>query len=167
MKLIFHDLDSAEFESIIPAPPPNVRIISDEHPIHHCLGCFSCWVKTPATCIIRDAYGDMGASLARCSELIIISNCCYGGFSPFIKNLLDRSISYVHPDLVIRNGEMHHKRRYDNQIKLKVLFYGENLTTKEKQTANQLVEAFSLNLDSQIVGVSFFNTIPELRGKAL
>lgn len=167
MRLILHDLDNEQFESIVPTPPVDVRVISKDNLIHHCLGCFGCWVKTPATCIIRDAYGSMGEIMGRCSELIIISQCCYGGFSPFIKNLLDRSISYVHPDIVIRNGEMHHKRRYNNQIKLKVLFYGEEITEQEKQTALKLARANSLNLDSRLLGVSFFQTIPELRGLAL
>ncbi|WP_407654270.1 MULTISPECIES: hypothetical protein [Caproicibacterium] len=35
--------------------------------------------------------------LSQCDELILISKCCYGGFSPFVKNVLDRSIPYIHP----------------------------------------------------------------------
>lgn len=167
MRLILHDLGNELFESIVPNPPNNVKVISFNHPIHHCLGCFGCWVKTPAVCVIRDRYGNMGELLGKCSELVIISRCYYGGFSPFVKNLLDRSISYVHPDLVIRNKEMHHKRRYKNNIDLQVLFYGQDITEEEKQTAYKLVKANSINLDCQVSGVSFFHTIPELKEEAL
>ena len=124
MKLIIHDLDAMSFEKIVPSPIEEMMIISDDKTITPCIGCFGCWVQTPAVCILKDQYNNMGASISKCNEVIIISQCCYGGFSPFVKNVLDRSLSYVHPYFVIRNGEMHHKRRYENQVELQVLFYG-------------------------------------------
>lgn len=94
MKLIIYDLKTQNFEKIFPDSSEETMIISDDGTIHHCIGCFGCWVKTPAACVIRDKYGDMGEYLSKCSDIIIISKCCYGGFSPFVKNVLDRSISY-------------------------------------------------------------------------
>ena len=43
-------------------------------------------------------------------ELVLVSRCCFGGPGPFVKNVLDRCISYVHPYFVIKNGEMHHRQ---------------------------------------------------------
>lgn len=125
------------------------------------------WVKTPAACVIRDKYGDMGEYLSKSDELVIISECCYGGFSPFVKNVLDRSISYIHPYFIIKNGEMHHKRRYKNKIKLKVLFYGGNITDREKQTAEKLVKANSINLHCKTYSVSFIENIMEVEEKLI
>lgn len=167
MKLLIHDLGDEDFRKIFPNPPDDMVIISDDGTIHHCLGCFGCWVKTPAVCVIRDKYGDMGERFSRCKETIIISKCCYGGFSPFVKNVLDRSISYVHPYFVIRNGEMHHRRRYKNHIDMRVWFYGENITEKEKQTAQKLVKANSINFDCDIRSVSFMRSIMEMEGQVL
>ena len=141
MKLLIHDLEIKDFEKLFPNLLNETMIISDNKMIHHCIGCFGCWIKTPAACVIRDKYGDMGEYLSKCKEVIIISKCCYGGFSPFVKNVLDRSISYVHPYFVIKNGEMHHRRRYKNHIDMQVWFYGKNITEKEKQTAQKLVKA--------------------------
>ena len=126
---------------------------------------FGCWIKTPAVCIIRDKYGDMGEYLSKCKKLIIISKCCYGGFSPFVKNVLDRSISYVHPYFKIKNGEMHHKRRYKNKIDLHIIFYGEKLTENEKSTASRLVKANSINLDCNESKVTFVRDIKEMECK--
>lgn len=164
MRLILHDLKGEEFENLFSRDLGDTMIVSDDGSIHNCIGCFGCWIKTPGTCVIRDKYGDMGEHLSKCSELIIISKCAYGGFSPFIKNVLDRSISYVHPFFEIRNGEMHHQRRYDNKVNMKVYFYGDKITEKEKQTAKGIVKANCINLYWDIANISFTNNIKEMEG---
>lgn len=162
MKLIIHDLEISDFQKLFPDPLKDTEIISNDGIIHNCTGCFGCWVKTPAACVIRDNYGDMGELLSKCNELIIISKCCYGGFSPFIKNVLDRSISYILPNFVIRNKEMHHMRRYQNNINMRVYFYSNAMTKKEKQTAKKLVKANSINLYCNVTGITFVHDITEL-----
>ncbi len=167
MKLLIHDLENNEFKKIFPNQLDDTIIISDDDTIHHCIGCFGCWIKTPGACIIRDKYGDMGEYLSKCQEVILISKCCYGGFSPFVKNVLDRSISYIHPYFAIRNGEMHHRRRYKNHIDMRVWFYGENITEKEKQTSGKLVKANSINLDCHVSSISFVNRIEKMEDEIL
>jgi multimeric flavodoxin WrbA len=167
VKLIIHDLEIKDFKKLFPNSFEDTKIISDDGTIHHCIGCFGCWIKTPGACVIRDNYGDMGELLSKCTEVIIISKCCYGGFSPFVKNVLDRSISYVHPYFVIRNKEMHHMRRYENNINIKVWFYGENITEKEKQTAQSLVKANSINLNCNVSRVTFIHNIMEMEAHTL
>lgn len=167
MKLLIHDLENKEFKKIFPNQLDDTMVISDDGTIHHCIGCFGCWIKTPAACVIRDKYGDMGEYLSKCQEVILISKCCYGGFSPFVKNVLDRSISYIHPYFVIRNGEMHHRRRYKNRMDMRVWFYGENITEKEKQTSEKLVKANSINLDCHVSSISFVNSIEKMEDEIL
>ncbi|HAR86831.1 MAG TPA: flavoprotein [Clostridium sp.] len=167
MKLLIHDLENNEFKKIFPNQLDDTIIISDDDTIHHCIGCFGCWIKTPGACTIRDKYGDMGEYLSKCQEVILISKCCYGGFSPFVKNVLDRSISYIHPYFAIRNGEMHHRRRYKNHIDMSVWFYGENITEKEKQTGEKLVKANSINLDCHVSSISFVNRIEKMEDEIL
>lgn len=167
MRLLIHDLDTEDFQRLFHDSFEDTMIISDDGTIHNCIGCFGCWVKTPGACIIRDKYGDMGEYVSKCTEVIIISKCYYGGFSPFVKNVLDRSISYIHPYFVIRNKEMHHKRRYENHFDFKVWFYGESITEKEKQTAQKLIKANSINFDCKSRSVKFITNISEMEGKAL
>ncbi|EOR26942.1 hypothetical protein A500_06351 [Clostridium sartagoforme AAU1] len=162
MRLIIHDLKKEEFEKEFSSSLEDTVIISDDESIHNCIGCFGCWVKTPGACVIRDKYADMGKYLSKCREVIIISQCFYGGFSPFVKNVLDRSISYVHPFFKIKNGEMHHQRRYDNNVCMKVWFYGNKITEKEKQTARGIVKANCINLYWDISNITFSNNINEL-----
>ena len=157
MKLIITDLENFN----IPIKG-EYKIIKPQGDIRHCIGCFGCWVKTPGQCVIHDGYENTGADMGKCSELILISKCCYGSVSPFVKNVQDRAISYIHPDFVIRKGEMHHKRRYKNVISLSAYFYGEKITDAEKETAKNILQANADNYDGLVKDVCFYNTIEEL-----
>ncbi|HCA29951.1 MAG TPA: flavoprotein [Ruminococcaceae bacterium] len=165
MKLLIHDLEESQAKALLPASAStdNTIVISDDGTIRNCVGCFGCWIKTPAACVIRDNYGDLGETLAKCDdELVIISECFYGGFSPFVKNVMDRAISYVHPDFVIRNKEMHHKIRYRNHFDLTVWFYGADISENEKATALELVQANADNFDCTVRSVGFIKDISEI-----
>ena len=105
--------------------------------------------------------------MGKCTELILISRCCYGSVSPFVKAVQDRAISYIHPDFVLRKGEMHHKRRYSNVIALSAYFYGENLTEQEKETARKIIAANADNYDGLVKKVCFFGSAQELEGIVL
>jgi multimeric flavodoxin WrbA len=167
MKILIHDLNENDFNLKFHVIGKDITVISNNNEIHNCIGCFGCWVKTPAACVIRDKYGDMGELYSKCDEVIIISNCCYGGFSPFVKNVMDRSISFVLPYFTYRNGEMHHKNRYNKRYKLKVCFYGDNIIEEEMDTAKKLVMANSINMNCIKHEVSFYNSIQEMEGEIL
>lgn len=162
MKLLIHDLSEEQFHNLFPAGTDNMNIVSDDGTIHQCIGCFGCWVKTPGTCVIKDKYQNMGELLSKSDDVIVISKCFYGGFSPFVKNVFDRSISYVHPYFVTRNGEMHHRLRYDHEIDMKVWFYGENITIQEKQTAEKLLKANSINLACNMLEINYVQATNEI-----
>ncbi|RAU92589.1 flavodoxin family protein [Paenibacillus sp. YN15] len=155
MKMIIHDLPRQEDTPNGHLENQGTRIISDNGTIRKCVGCFDCWTRTPGVCIMRDDYQQMGEWLAGSDEVVIISKCTYGGYSPFVKNVLDRSISYLLPYFAMVNGETHHQRRYPGSFKLTVHFYGSDLTSAEQDTARALVAANALNLHSTGNGVHF------------
>ncbi len=163
MKLIIHDLDKELEEKIIPRNE-DYCVINSSNRIFNCIGCFGCWIKTPGKCVIKDEYNKMGELLGKCDELVVISKCFYGGYSPFVKNVMDRSIPYIHPYFTVRNGEMHHRRRYDNHIKLDVFFYGENITSEEKNTANNIIKGNVVNFDADLRKINFLSKIEDLEG---
>lgn len=161
MRLIISDMDS------LPKLPEEDVLIGKKEGIRSCVGCFGCWIKTPGQCVIKDGFEHMGRLMSQCDQMILVSECIYGSVSPFIKNVLDRGISYMHPNFVIRNGEMHHKRRYDNVIHLSAYFYGEDITEEEKETARGLIQANSVNYDGVVEKVTFFNSQEEIGGALL
>ena len=163
MKLLIHDLTTDAFNSLSLGISEEVKVISDDGTIKNCIGCFGCWIKTPGACILKDHYSDMGELIGKCDEIIVISRCTYGWYSPFIKNVFDRSISYIHPYFVIRNNEMHHKRRYDNQFNLKIYFYGD-ISNQEMKTAEKMVDANIINLNCKLNKLEFLKDYSSLEG---
>lgn len=140
------------------------KVIDENCDMHNCIGCFGCWIKTPGKCLIRDGYEDMGKNMSRCTELVIVSSCVYGSTSPIIKTAMDRAISYIHPNFCIKNGEMHHKRRYDNKITISAYFYGNDISEAEKETAKKLIQANAVNYDGNVGQVIFLQDKAELGG---
>ncbi len=167
MKLLIHDLSEKEFCDCLPEIGKDITVIGGSTEIRKCIGCFSCWLKTPASCVIKDKYQNIGQLISRCDEIIIFSECLYGGFSPFVKNVLDRSISYLLPYMEVRGGEMHHKIRYNHQVKFKVIFYGENITQEEKATAIRLISANGLNFNTRENSVDFYQKVNKIKGMVL
>lgn len=154
MRLIIHDLKAEQADLFLPKDE-ETKTVYPKGDITPCCGCFGCWVKTPGICVCKDGYENMGELLSETEELVIVSRCVYGGFSPFVKNVLDRSISYVLPEFQIVDGEMHHKPRYENHIRMRILFYGEDITEWEKETARNLVHANAKNLGADVDEIEF------------
>lgn len=127
----------------------------------YCIGCFGCWLKNPGTCVIKDDFQDMGKKLSEVDELVIISKATFGSYSSAVKNVLDRSISYVLPFFEIRNGEMHHGERYHNDLKITAVFYG-NMTEAEKNTSKNLVKANAVNLNATLGEVCFVEKMEDV-----
>lgn len=134
-------------------------VLSDTGRIRPCIGCFCCWLKTPGRCVIRDGFEHMGALLSEADELLIISRCSFGGFSPFVKNVLDRSIGYLLPYFRIIRGEMHHRIRPKRApLPLRILFYGENITEEEKAEAESYVRSVCINLEAELRELRFYES---------
>lgn len=84
--------------------------------IHPCLGCFSCWSKTPGSCCIQD---DMQEVIRRLlwADITIWSFPLYYFTVPGgLKNLIDRQLPMVQPFMVeneAQTGNGSHPARYD------------------------------------------------------
>ena len=164
MNVLIHDLSKEQFRSLFPEINNEIYIISDTGTIRHCIGCFGCWIKTPGKCVLKDGYDNIGKILSKAEKVTIISGCFYGCYSPFVKNVLDRSISWLLPFFQIKNNETHHKRRYRNKMQFAVHFYGDN-TAEERDTAKMLVKANCINFYVEDYKISFSKSVEELSGK--
>lgn len=151
-----NSINVSESQEIEITTNKKIYVIYDDNKIKSCTGCFECWIKIPGKCKIKDNYENLGKIYSKAKKITIISKCCYGSYSPFVKNVLDRSIPYLLPFFKFKNREMHHSTRYKTKFNLNVYFYGENLTEKEKETAEKMVEANVVNLDIKNFNISFF-----------
>jgi multimeric flavodoxin WrbA len=159
MKLLIHDLEESNENVLLNNNRDNITVISNDGKINPCICCFGCWIKTPGQCVIKDGYENMGVLLSKCNQMIIISECFYGSYSPFIKNVLDRTVCpYQLPYFKTIKGKTRHPKRYKNKYALTVFFYGK-ITEKEKETAQNVVSAYSEN-----VNIYFHDTFEEIKG---
>ena len=159
MKTIIHDLKEENLKKI--KFDKDDKIISSLDCKKHCIGCFSCWIKTPTKCIMKDDFSNNVESLKKSDELIIISKCRYGCYSAPVKQVLERCIGYVLPYFTIRNKEVHHQSRYDKKLKLTVYFYGD-ITKEDKENINALVKANSINLETKEYKIIYIKNPKEL-----
>ena len=158
MEIIIHDLPEEKLKDVY-KNTNNSLIITNNKKIKSCMGCFHCWTKNPGECRIKDGYDNIAELYSKAEKIIIISRCCYGSYSPFVKNVMDRSIPYLLPFFKIINKEMHHTIRYKKNLSFEVYFYGENISDEEKEIAKNLVKANCINLNVTNFDVSFLETI--------
>jgi hypothetical protein len=155
-KLILHDLDDASVQAAGLVLSPDDRLFAAKPMVKPCIGCFGCWVRTPGACVIKDRAQGFAQLLGQTNKLIVTSRLVFGGFAPEVKAVLDRSIGFILPYFVIRDGEMHHGLRYPQRRSLHYLFYGANLTTAERSVANRLIVANGRNFKAEVQEVGFF-----------
>lgn len=154
MKLLIHDLNQSEWNKVA-ADYEGWTVISDDGSISPCVGCFGCWIKDPGVCVIKDGYEKMGALFHKAEEVVIMSRYTYGGFSSFVKNVMDRSIGYILPLFEIYKGEMHHKKRYDESKPITFIIRGEGLTEEDKEKARKYIQAVVINFHGEIKDIRF------------
>lgn len=159
-KLILHDLPPQMAEGLYPHDQ-DTTVFCSRPAVRHCVGCFGCWVKTPGQCVIADRARVFCDAMPRYDEIIIISKLTFGGLSPDIKAVLDRSIGYMLPFFRIVKGEMHHVQRFPSAPSLTYYFYQAAGNSAQKQTAQKLAAANALNFGSPKVFVRFYdNNLP-------
>ncbi len=104
-------LTHAFLEGATEAGAESKTIYLKDKQINHCVGCFSCWFRTPGTCVHQD---DMPALLdeMRQSDLIVYATPLYVyTVSGFMKDFLDRVIPLVQPFIEVKNGVCAHPGR--------------------------------------------------------
>jgi len=162
-KLILHDLSNGEAEEIIPQESAEYTIFPANPAVHHCIGCFGCWVKTPGRCVLKDRGSDFAVLMSQHDQVIVISRLVFGGLSPEVKSVLDRSIGFILPFFRIVDGEMHHTKRYEKSPDLSYLLYGPDINEREKATAQKLVAANALNFGAENYSIAFYQSFHEMK----
>lgn len=162
--LLIHDLNPEQLAPLLPRLG-ECRVVDANVKAAPCQGCFGCWLKTPGKCVLRDSLQDIGEIKAQSDEVIILSRCCYGGFSPGVKRVLDRSIAISLPFFTYRGGRLHHTLRYRKRPALTVCFYGP-ITAFERENAQRLTEANRVNSGNRSLRLVFAES-PEQIGEVL
>jgi multimeric flavodoxin WrbA len=80
--------------------------------IKHCLGCFSCWTKTPGVCVHKDDMAELLEKL-RDTDVIVYATPLYVfSVSGLMKDFMDRFIPLAQPFIIQRGHHLIHPPRY-------------------------------------------------------
>lgn len=161
MRVIIHDIGEG-IASLLKKTNEDSVVVCADNKYACCRGCFKCWLKNAGYCVMGDSLRHIGALIGNSDPLIIVSRCCYGGYSSPVKAVLDRSIGVSRPFFTWRGGLTHHISRYPRRGHMRVFFYGE-CTEFERETAAELVERNRLNLDYEKADITFLRDIEQLK----
>ena len=161
-KLILHDLTKEQEVQLLSFNSNSHTVFSAIPMVKSCIGCFGCWTKTPGKCVIKDRANEFSRLMATHEALIIISRMAFGGVSPEIKAVLDRSIGFILPFFTMVRNEMHHIKRFENIPDLKCIFYEKEISQQEKDIAKKLVEANAVNFNSNNYKAVFCNNLENI-----
>ncbi len=141
------------------------RLRLAELKIHQCVGCFSCWVKTPGRCRLRDDGARLLRATAGVDLLVLASPMRMGFVSSLLKRANDRLIPNLLPYVVVVGGECHHPLRY-GPFDLALLVEREDATDAELAATQRIYERLSKNTGGKLAWFRVIDGVTARTGAA-
>lgn len=86
---------------------------SKDTAIKDCIGCWSCWWKSPGECALQDGAHKLYKDYINSDEVVLLFHTENGFLDGKGKTFVDRLIQHYLPYIELRNGECGHRKRYD------------------------------------------------------
>ncbi len=83
-------------------------VFLQEKKISECAGCFTCWIKTPGTCVQRDDMAELIEKIKRTDLMMLATPVYVDGMTGQCKHFLDRLLPLLDPHYEIRDGHFRH-----------------------------------------------------------
>lgn len=114
-------------------------------------------------CIDKSA--NIEEAIGKCKQLVLISRCVYGGFSPFIQGVLLRCRKCFGPFLELRHGQTHFEVKSENKNAFGMVccFYGSHITQEEEQSARIQSVSDGISLQAKGVKILFYDSMDKLK----
>lgn len=80
--------------------------------IEACQGCFTCWTKTPGTCIHKDDMPELLLKMRLADAVVYATPLYVFTVSGLMKDFMDRHIPLVQPYIIEREGQYIHPPRH-------------------------------------------------------
>lgn len=100
--------------------------------VKDCVGCFSCWLKTPGRCIHKDLDEFYKAYMSS-DKVVIFSKVTHGFVSGNLKTLFDRLIPLYLPYITYKTGESMHLPRYEKYPDIEFHYQGEFSSAEDQK----------------------------------
>jgi len=87
-----------------------------KHKIHHCIGCYTCWTKTPGECIYKDDMIELRKKYREADLVIFASPLYIFNVTGILKNFMDRLLPILKPYMLLdERGYIKHPDRFPDQ----------------------------------------------------
>ena len=80
--------------------------------IEHCLGCFTCWTKTPGVCVHKDDIPELLDKVRYANVLVFATPLYIYTVSGLMKDFMDRLLPLAQPYILQRGHQFTHPQRY-------------------------------------------------------
>jgi multimeric flavodoxin WrbA len=119
--------------------------------IHYCIGCWSCWWKTPGLCAMKDDMVTLLPKMAQADLMVWASPLLLGTISALTKKTQDRFIPLAHPYIELVDGECHHRHRYQHNADLGLIVETtKNDSEQDLAITRRFFERFSRNTRTKL-----------------
>jgi len=88
-----------------------------EKNIHPCIGCYTCWTKTPGICAFKDDMPGLLEKIRACDIIVYATPLYNYSMTAYLKTFQERSLPLLDPHLVKEGKVYHHPQRYSNNRK--------------------------------------------------
>jgi multimeric flavodoxin WrbA/putative sterol carrier protein len=89
-----------------------------EKKIHHCVGCYTCWAKTPGVCVFKDDMPELLEKVRNCDILVYATPLYNFNMTSLLKAFQERLLPLLDPHLIKAEGAHRHPPRYEINRKI-------------------------------------------------
>jgi multimeric flavodoxin WrbA len=121
--------------------------------IRPCRGCFTCWIKTPGKCVIKDDMAELIQKLCE-SDIVVFATPVYiDNVTGIMKNFMDRLIPVLDPHFAKdEGGECVHVSRYEKPAKLVIISNCGFPEQSHFHVLELLFKRIARNMRSEVIG---------------
>lgn len=130
---------------------------STDTEIMDCIGCWSCWWRTPGTCALNDGAYKLYKDYINSNEVVILFHTENGFIDGKGKTFLDRLIQHYLPYIELRNGECGHLKRYDKYPNINFYFEKGGLSDEEVMVIKNYLARVAFHFQSHCKEVLYEN----------
>jgi multimeric flavodoxin WrbA len=147
----FDDYLARFAQAMVERGHPAKRIDLRDLRLRYCVGCWTCWWKTPGLCAMKDDMTAIYPKMAAADLVVWASPLVLGTVSALTKQVQDRFIPLAHPYIELVDGECHHRHRYVHNADLGLIVAPSADDTEEDVTiARTFFERFSRNTRTRL-----------------
>ena len=89
-----------------------------EKEIHSCVGCYTCWAKTPGVCVFQDDMPELLEKVRNCDILVYATPLYNFNMTSLLKAFQERLLPLLDPHLIKRGEIYRHPPRYEVNRKI-------------------------------------------------